>query len=213
MSSSSKPEFKFPWQYSFPPFFTLQPHAETRAKQLSAWRSLVLDYCQHGGIAAVDVADLARSPLFRNDAIGRRLDDKGCYLNFCFKLMLQSNLCLWSCVHTEVVSRSSTSKAVAVVLDDLASHGHLEWIDKAKKTRAHVFYRTPAQWGETIYAYAKDNGLVNAVCTMYELTESEEVEGQPFHNLDPDVLVKALKALELQKKAEIFGSNEGVKFF
>ena len=76
MSSSSKPEFKFPWQYSFPPFFTLQPHAETRAKQLSAWRSLVLDYCQHGGIAAVEVADLARSPLFRNDAIGRRLDDK-----------------------------------------------------------------------------------------------------------------------------------------
>ena len=90
MSSSSKPEFKFPWQYSFPPFFTLQPHAETRAKQLSAWRSLVLDYCQHGGIAAVEVADLARSPLFRNDAIGRRLDDKvhnlylrrkGTYLN------------------------------------------------------------------------------------------------------------------------------------
>ena len=71
-----------------PPFFTLQPHAETRAKQLSAWRSLVLDYCQHGGIAAVDVADLARSPLFRNDAIGRRLDDKGCYIS---KLMLHTN--------------------------------------------------------------------------------------------------------------------------
>ena len=104
-------------------------------------------------------------------------------------------------------------KAVAVVLDDLASHGHLEWIDKAKKTRAHVFYRTPAQWGETIYAYARDNGLVNAVCTMYELTESEESEGQPFHNLDQEVLVKALKTLEVQKKAEIFGSNEGVKFF
>ena len=100
MSSSLKPEFKFPWQYSFPPFFTLQPHAETRAKQLSAWRSLVLDYCQHGGIAAVDVADLARSPLFRNDAIGRRLDDKGCYIS---KLLLHTNhktssfLC--SCVH------------------------------------------------------------------------------------------------------------------
>ena len=74
-------------------------------------------------------------------------------------------------------------------------------------------YRTPAQWGETLYAYAKDTGLVNAVCTMYELTESEEVEGQPFHNLDQEVLVKALKTLEVQKKAEIFGSNEGVKFF
>ena len=54
---------------------------------------------------------------------------------------------------------------------------------------------------------------MNAVCTMYELTESEEVEGQPFYNLDQEVLVKALKTLEVQKKAEIFGSNEGVKFF
>ena len=59
----------WPWQYSFPPFFTiqvsnhvlinfilshipddrsslLQPHSATRAKQLEAWRHLVLNYCQ-----------------------------------------------------------------------------------------------------------------------------------------------------------------------
>jgi ESCRT-II complex subunit VPS25 len=169
-------EFSFPWQYHFAPFFTLQPHAETRAKQLAAWRSIVLDYCQHKAIAAVEVKDLARSPLFNNAELGRRLDEK----------------------------------AVEVVLDELCAHGHLEWLDKGK-LRAHVFYRTSQQWGEAIYAYAKDNGL--AVCTMYELTESEEVEGQPFHNLDQEVLVKALKTLEVQKKAEIFGNNEGVKFF
>ena len=56
----------WPWQYSFPPFFTIQvsillilthahdpwqwlipqPHSATRAKQLEAWRHLVLNYCQ-----------------------------------------------------------------------------------------------------------------------------------------------------------------------
>ena len=33
---------EFPWQHSFPPFYTLQPHQETRRKQLDAWRSIVL---------------------------------------------------------------------------------------------------------------------------------------------------------------------------
>jgi hypothetical protein len=37
---------EWPWQYSFPPFFTLQPHAPTREKQLEAWKHLVLSYCQ-----------------------------------------------------------------------------------------------------------------------------------------------------------------------
>ena len=60
----------WPWQYSFPPFFTIQvsgpglviysllnkstddnnfltqPHSATKAKQLEAWRHLVLNYCQ-----------------------------------------------------------------------------------------------------------------------------------------------------------------------
>ena len=63
----------WPWQYSFPPFFTIQvsgpghnslpnkstadndflsqPHSATKAKQLEAWRHLVLNYCQVGSAA------------------------------------------------------------------------------------------------------------------------------------------------------------------
>ena len=33
---------EFPWQHSFPPFYTLQPHQETQRKQIEAWRSIVL---------------------------------------------------------------------------------------------------------------------------------------------------------------------------
>ena len=33
---------EFPWQHSFPPFFTLQPHQETQRKQLDAWQTIVL---------------------------------------------------------------------------------------------------------------------------------------------------------------------------
>ena len=43
--SSHSLVMEWPWQYSFPPFFTLQPHRDPRTKQMEAWRHLVLNYC------------------------------------------------------------------------------------------------------------------------------------------------------------------------
>ena len=106
----------WPWQYSFPPFFTIQvsillilthahdpwqwlipqPHSATRAKQLEAWRHLVLNYCQVQNrvfwfislsivkswtnnllqvhtISVLDLADAGDLPLFHNAEISRRL--------------------------------------------------------------------------------------------------------------------------------------------
>ena len=170
--------FTFPWHYSFPPFFTLQPHAETRGKQLAAWRSLILDYCQANGITSFDVQEISGTELFYNKEIKRKL----------------------------------TGEALAAVLEDLKAHGNLEWMDKAKR-RCHIYWRTPDQWGQLIYTFVKDHGMQNTVCTFYELTEGEDTQGQPFHNLDQELLIKALQTLELQKRAEIFGGDEGVKFF
>ena len=55
--------------------------------------------------------------------------------------------------------------------------------------------------------------LVNTVCTFYELTEGDDTVGQPFHGLDREILVKSLRTLEKQHKAEIFETEDGVKFF
>ena len=63
----------FPWQHNFPPFYTLQSHSETRKKQLEAWRSIVLDFCQKNGLTSLDVSEAASSPLFNNEDIKRRL--------------------------------------------------------------------------------------------------------------------------------------------
>jgi len=37
-------EFQFPAFYHLPPFFTLQPHAAVRAKQLELWKQLISEY-------------------------------------------------------------------------------------------------------------------------------------------------------------------------
>lgn len=67
-------EVEWPWQYNFPPFFTLQPHPETRAKQVQAWKSLILDYCKRNKLFMVDVREAGNIPLFNNATINRKLE-------------------------------------------------------------------------------------------------------------------------------------------
>ncbi|XP_043480019.1 vacuolar protein-sorting-associated protein 25 [Leptopilina heterotoma] len=66
-------EINWSWQFSFPPFFTLQPHSETREKQLLAWKNLVLEYYKVTKQAIVDIREVQSSPLFNNTAINRKL--------------------------------------------------------------------------------------------------------------------------------------------
>ncbi|KAJ8957964.1 hypothetical protein NQ318_001964 [Aromia moschata] len=67
-------EIDWPWQYSFPPFFTLQPHPETRSKQVAAWKSLILTYCQKTKTYLIDVREASQFSLFNNSTINRKLE-------------------------------------------------------------------------------------------------------------------------------------------
>jgi len=66
--------FNYPWEYNFPPFFTIQPNLETRKAQLEAWRSLVLDFCQQNNIHQLHIRDWLNKSPFCNEAIDRRLN-------------------------------------------------------------------------------------------------------------------------------------------
>lgn len=67
---------EWPWQYSFPPFFTLQPHRPTREKQVQAWKHLVITYCQTNCLSTLDLAETGDLPLFFNSDIQRRLSQE-----------------------------------------------------------------------------------------------------------------------------------------
>ncbi len=109
------------------------------------------------------------------------------------------------------IQRRLSDEALKAVFTELEVKGNVEWLDKAQ-TRCNVYWRSPEEWGALIYAHVKSKGQTNAVCTFYELTEGPEAVGQAFFGLDENLLIKSLKTLELQKKAEVF-NNEGVKFF
>ncbi|KAI1288325.1 Vacuolar protein-sorting-associated protein 25 [Halotydeus destructor] len=173
------PEFTFPWEYNFPPFFTLQPNQDTRKAQLDAWRSLVLNYSKHHKVYSMDIKAALNHPLFKNTAINRQL----------------------------------TKEGLSIVLEYLREQGNLDWLDK-ERTHFLVYWKSPVQWAQLLYAHAVDSGLTNSVCTFYELTQGDDAAGKEFEGLDDQVLIKALQYLEKQGKAVLIShdGSEGVKF-
>ncbi|XP_050433244.1 vacuolar protein-sorting-associated protein 25 [Adelges cooleyi] len=171
-------EIQWPWQYNFPPFFTIQPNAETRKKQLDAWRTLLLDYCRTQKINTIDVREGDRLAVFNNATISRKL----------------------------------SPEAITTVLESLQKTGNAEPLDKSK-TRWHVFWHTLDEWASIVYKWAQDNAMLNSVCTFYEIATNDscgEVNG-----IEDSVLIKVLKILERQQRAEILtlDGGSGVKFF
>ncbi|KAK0095022.1 hypothetical protein PV326_009417 [Microctonus aethiopoides] len=173
-------EIEWPWQYSFPPFFTLQPHTETQEKQISAWASLVLEYYKTTKQAVLDIREIHSFPLFNNTAIKRKLP----------------------------------AEVVSIVLDNLTKSGNACPLDKTKQ-RWLIYWHTLDEWGDIIYTWAQNNGFIGSVCTLFELTQGDNTIDEEFHCIDNEVLVRALKKLESQGKAELimFDDNQGVKFF
>jgi len=111
------------------------------------------------------------------------------------------------------LGRGLTREALLLVLEDLEKHKNLEWVDD-KKTKFMIHWKSISHWSQSLYSYVTGRGLINTVCTFYELTNSDDVMNEEFYSLDETVLKKALKTLESQGKAVLinFEGTEGVKF-
>ncbi|EUB56628.1 Vacuolar protein-sorting-associated protein 25 [Echinococcus granulosus] len=177
---SANEEFSWPWQYDFPPFFTLQPNEETRHKQMDAWCQLVLSYFQSKKLFSVDVSTLmtSRCELFSNAKINRK----------------------------------ANPQLIQTIFDELHRRGNLEWQDRSHKV-ASIQWRKASSWAADIEKWVRATGRGNTVCTIYEITDGDDTEGEPFHGLDRAVITEALRYLEKHGKAEIMDGGEGVKFF
>ncbi|KAK2879382.1 hypothetical protein FQN49_000925 [Arthroderma sp. PD_2] len=65
--------FTFPRDYSFPPFYSLQPNITTRQEQFQKWSALIQSYCRHHRIYRLSLIDTISSPLFYNAALKKQL--------------------------------------------------------------------------------------------------------------------------------------------
>lgn len=195
---------EFPWQYNFPPFFTIQPNEDTRKKQMDAWCDLVLAYCKHKRLFQLDLADSLTSELFSNKKIDRK-----CSLELAVTIideLVRRSRAEWLGIDSSPgrsKSKNSSSNA-----------------DMNNKRSCIILWNSLEEWAKLIYDYVNRNGMQNSVCTFYELTESDDCRREEFYRLDPIVLRKSLTVLQRQRKAEMFGvddggdsEHQGVKFF
>ncbi|KFD52863.1 hypothetical protein M513_06173 [Trichuris suis] len=223
--------FTWPWQYSFPPFFTqvvLQPNVETRRRQLEAWASLVLKYAEEKKISQLVVLDAQQCELFHNVKLNRKLN-------------LDGITSVLDCLRDKeklVFERRSLNVSITLAFAWNAL-SRVIWLDK-QRSRCRIYWKSPAEWAELVYDWASRLGFRGTVCTLYEITHGPDSAGEcrlkfmkqeqqvnfislsgrdegsaAFQNLDDDCLLDALRHLEKCGKAEViqFENDIGVKFF
>ncbi|TPX10198.1 uncharacterized protein E0L32_001395 [Thyridium curvatum] len=224
-SSAAPSTFQWPREYSFPPFFTIQPNKTTRHTQFVKWSALVQSYCAHHRIFKLRVSAAAPASLpglpnptgaggtseaATTVAAAAANADGGAGDNIAEPAVeLFAN---------RRVKRRLFPDDAREVVDYMHRHGAAEWIDETgggQKDLAWIWWHTPEQWAAMIEDWVDDTAQKGAVLTLYEIAEGEGTRGTELHDLDRDVLHRALKILVNRGKAQIFGSgdSQGVKFF
>ena len=112
--------------------------------------------------------------------------------------------------HNPAISRRLSAESIQEVLEELAAQGNFEWSDKSRR-RGLVYWRSPQQLGQEVYQWVSQSGQLGTVMTVVELLE--EGDNNSWRGVSQEVLLKALRALECDKKCEIFDGDDGVKFF
>jgi len=101
--------------------------------------------------------------------------------------------------------------------DYIVQLGFAEWEDPTTKTRLRIFSKTPEAFASIVYDWAKQTGRVgDAICTFYEIHSGDDTAETELAGIHEDVLMKALKILEKQGKAQHFPGSTmdetGIKF-
>lgn len=177
------------WQYSFPPFFTIQPNTETRRLQMDAWCEIILDYCRRHRVFTLNVAESLTRPPFRNDAISRSLNEAS----------LQTIL-------NEMAKRGR--------IEWIRPDGERKKNTENEGTNACLVYWLKAdEWAATVERWVDAKAMTNTICTFYEITDDDRADPS-LKGLDERILLKALRILEEKGKATVMKLDEayGVKF-
>ncbi|CAG2112820.1 unnamed protein product [Medioppia subpectinata] len=110
------------------------------------------------------------------------------------------------------INRQLSLDSIRVILNDLHSNGLIEWLDQKRQDKCYVYWKRPEEWAQLIHKWVEEKSLNNTVCTLYEITSGEQTVDYAFHGLNEDILVKALKCLEINGKAVLinFDNNSGI---
>ncbi|PNS14546.1 Vacuolar protein-sorting-associated protein 25 [Sphaceloma murrayae] len=205
--------FPFPPHHSFPPFFTLQPNLTTLSRQLALWSSLVQSYCSHHRLFRLSLPTAPSLPLFSNPRVHRHLDLLSIRRLIDYMTSAEGDRrAEWI---LPLPTSSSLASSVALQGTSSGKRREAHTIPNELKTAAYVWWKTPEEWADVIYAWVEGTGQKGSVLTVYELREGEEVARQDWVGMEDEGFRRCLDVLVKRGKAQVFGEVEGagVKFF
>ena len=88
MTQIINPNYEFPEYYSWPYFFTLQKHEETKKKQIKMWVQLTLKFCEDNKVWRLSKSQFYEN-LGKNNKIGRKVSLET--IEIIFQSMVNSN--------------------------------------------------------------------------------------------------------------------------
>lgn len=121
--------------------------------------------------------------------------------------------------NNESLKRRISPEMIVTILQRLEESGHAQPRDKNKRRQEWLIYwHTLEEYGNILYDWIQETGQTNTVCTLFELTNSNDGESsvaEEFIDMDEAVLLLVLKELEEKSKCELINmdGSYGVKFF
>lgn len=179
--------YEFPKIHSFIPFYTKQPNSAVLTQQLDSWCQIILDYCSHYKITSMSptTGRLLHSQYGDVDSLPPLFENASInrHVNEEFKAFILKHLCKLN--RAELKNNSSPEDGML------------------------VYWRTLAEWLQVVYAYVQKTGQLGSVLTIYELTSPTEGVPEDLQNIEYDLMVKVLKQLVKQGKAQILMGDDG----
>ena len=117
----------------------------------------------------------------------------------------------------DAIQRSLNPNSVMQVVQYLISQGHAEWEDQLAQSRLRILWKSVPVLSQEIYSWISAQGISsNSIFTIYELHASDDFAEASFHQVDVQLIRRALALLAEQGKCVLIPGTtpdeDGVKF-
>lgn len=187
-----------PPQASFPPFYTLQPTASTRASQLASWSALLLAACAASRTFTLSPS----SPLFANARLRRRLPAPDARV-------VLAHMC--SAGEAEWVDAAAPGAGWAAGMRGARKAAAAAPPDDADAS-VYVCWRGMPAWAAELAGWVDATGQRGVVLTLYELLEGDgaAAAGCAWRGMPRGMFARVVGVLVEQGRAVTLGEGEGV---
>ena len=128
-----------------------------------------------------------------------------------FDDLLESTVCV-----NAKINRRLSREGLRAVLKYMVSIETAEYVTEAQD-RVFIFFKSLQGLAEGTYKWADRTGRIGSVEAVLDMCLEEEFKEEVFYKVPIEVLLKALRLLEKEGKAQVFYSDNtdsyGVKFF